>query len=352
MNPLTSVTFWIALVVAFPATADTPVAGSHDPEFVQATQRWLDDDDRQSLPALAQLARDGNRAARLLLARIETTDRAFRPFVANLSRRKRHDLFRASQGSSLFPPSWLKVESDRGDPLARALFKSTSGEIDIAAVERLYALGENEATEHLVRKVAVDGSQSEREALLQVLIPRAELEPYLQGFYRARSGITTGKTGLQFIVGIIDGVEPESVVLERNRETHVAEQYVDLGYQSGKQTIGDWKQNPYYEAIARWTLEASPARPAANFCRDICADDELTACAAVTFGLIGGYYEVIRFDSPLESIIPQDRFLQSQRAIGMITRRLAAARTEANEAIFTHEELAARSQCLADAISR
>ena len=61
---------------------------------------------------------------------------------------------------------------------------------------------------------------------------------------------------------------------------------------------------------------------------------------------------MIRFDSPLETVILQDRFLQSRRAVGMIARRLAAARTEANETIFTHEELAARSQCLADAISR
>lgn len=351
MKPRISVVIWIALGIAIPVYAAASPSGSSDPELLQAIDIWLDDNDRQSLPTLARLARDGNRAARLLLARIETTDRASRPFVSRMSRRERLDLFRANLDNTRFPPSWLKVEAERGDPLAQALFHSTRGEIDIPTIQRLYDLGEAEATEHLVRKIAVDGSPAEREALTPVLLPESELAPYLSGFHQSRAGMTTGKTGLQYIVAANEGVNPATVEIEHNKQTHIAEQYVDLGYQSGKQTIGDWTQNPYYDAIAIWTLTASPATPVANFCRRHCTDDALSACAATAFGLIGGYYEVIRFDSPLETLIPQARFLQSSRAVGMVARRIAAARTEAGEVIFTPVELAKHSQCLTSAIS-
>ena len=88
----------------------------------------------------------------------------------------------------------------------------------------------------------------------------------------------------------------------------------------------------------------------ANLCHRHCRKTDLTACAIAAFGLVGGYYELIRFDSPLENVISQDRFLDSPRAQGMVKRRIANAATEAGVRVFSEAELAQHSQCLANAI--
>ena len=73
----------------------------------------------------------------------------------------------------------------------------------------------------------------------------------------------------------------------------------------------------------------------------------MNACSLPAFGLVGGYYELIRFDSPLENLVSQRRFLASARAQGMIARRIASARSEAAVPVFEDAELAGRSACLA-----
>ncbi len=250
----------------------------------------------------------------------------------------------------MFRSSWLKVEADRGNPLAQALFEGTAPGINLAAIERLYDVGEFEATEHLVRKIAVDGSQAERAKLAQLLIPMSELTPYLRGFRFSRQGMTTGRTALQHMIGTIEGIDPVSVELDSDPETETAMKFIDLGYQAGAQTIGDLDTNRHDQTIVKWVTTATPARPLANLCRRACSDRQVSACAITGFGLVGGYYELIRFDSPLESIIPQDRFLGSERAIGMTLRRIAAARTEAGVQVFSESELDQESPCLAAAV--
>ena len=346
-----SLLFLLAVCTATNINAETSLSGDDRAEFQQAVEFWLDDNDEKSLPVFSALARDGNLAARILLARIDFTDRAAKPFVTELTRDQHRDLFRAESSNSQFRPSWLKIEADRGQPLALALFKSTTGVIDFWLIKELYQLGEIEATEHLVRKVAVDGSPAEREALGKILHPGSVLAPYLRGFHMARSDMTSNKTELQYIIASNQGIDPELVELDQHPNTKTAEKYVDYGYQSGKQTIGDWNRGRHYDAIARWTLSAPRALPLARLCRRACAADRLAACAVTAFGLVGGYYEVIRFYSPLETIISQDRFLQSERASGMVARRIAAARTEAGEPIFSAREFSAKSACLAKAIS-
>ncbi len=63
--------------------------GADDPVFHTAVEAWLNDNDAASLPVLALLSRKGNIAPRLLLSRIEITDRASGNFVKRLSRIER-----------------------------------------------------------------------------------------------------------------------------------------------------------------------------------------------------------------------------------------------------------------------
>ncbi len=348
-----SVVFTVFLLIVVPCMQSSTAGvlpGANDPDFLLAVDTWLSDSDSGSLPVFSALSKKGNIAARLMLSRIETTDRASGDFVRQMSRPERADLFRSNLGSNVFRSSWIKVEADQGNSIARALLDGTSPGINIAAVKRLYEIGEFEATEHLVRKIAVDGSQSERQELAELLIPGSELTPYLRGFRFTRLGMTTGRAGLQFITGMNEGINPVSVRLGNGPDTGAAMKFVDFGYQAGAQTIGYWGESKPFNSIAKWTMTAPQGMAVANLCRRHCSDQQ-TACAITGFGLVGGYYEMIRFDSPLETIIPQSRFLNSERVIGMALRRIASARTEAGVKVFSDIELSKKSQCLAQAVN-
>ena len=324
--------------------------GERDPALLAAVETWLADDDAESLPALAALARDGNMAARMLLARIEVTDFAFGDFVAALSREQRHDLFRPGTGKSRFRVSWTRAESDLGNPFAAVLQSSQRTGIQIEAIEALLALGETEATYHLVRKVAVDGSQAERARLLEVIAPDSENAPYLRAFHDTEEGTTTGRAALLHMMAQLDGVAATSLALGDDAEAAAAAQYADYGFQAGTDPLTYDAGNRYFGPVAAWVMSAPETFPLARLCRRACSEAEIPACANLSFGLIGGYYEAIRFDSPLEAVIAQSRFLESERALGMARRRIANARTEIDEAVFSDQELRRRSACLAEAV--
>ncbi len=348
---LVFITLLLVVVPCMQSSTASTLSGANDPDFLIAVDTWLSDSDSGSLPVFSALSNKGNIAARLLLSRIEITDRASGDYVKQMSRLERVDLFRSNLGNGVFRSSWIKVEADRGNPIARALLDGTSLGINIVAIKRLYEIGEFEATEHLVRKVAVDGSQSERQELAQLLISESELTPYLRGFRFTSLGMTTGQAALQHITGMNEGIDPVSVLLDNGPDTRTAMKFVDFGYQAGAQIISHWDKSKHFDTIAKWTMTAPQAMAVANLCRRYCSDQQISACAVTGFGLVGGYYEMIRFDSPLETIIPQSRFLNSERAIGMALRRIASARTEAGVKVFSDIELSKKSHCLAQAVT-
>ena len=91
---------WIGCLVPQDA-ASGELPGSGDPALQAAIDVWLQDNDEESLPVIASLAAAGNIAARLLLARIENTDRAPTDYVDGLSRKERVELFRSDAGKGM-----------------------------------------------------------------------------------------------------------------------------------------------------------------------------------------------------------------------------------------------------------
>ena len=89
--------------------------------------------------------------------------------------------------------------------------------------------------------------------------------------------------------------------------------------------------------------------PLADLCTRSCPT-EAAACAFTLLSLTGGYFEAIQLDSPVETVIPQDRFLASPRARVMALRRAALARTETDMPLGTQAELSEVSACAADLI--
>ena len=331
------------------------IAGSPDPDFRKALETWLADDDAMSLPALAALAAlaaDGNRAARLLLARIEITDRAPSAFVLGLDREQRNRLYRKRRENSLYYRGWIEIEKEAGDSFAAVLHGAGVLGIDHAAIHDLYAAGEREAAEHKIRKIAVDGLQQDRKLLAEFLGPDDEHAPYLFGFRYSHAGATTGQAALKTILGQLEGTPTLEIQAQRDADTRRAEVFVDIGYQAGSSVADYDSGGQHYEAITTWLLQAPGAVPIANLCRRSCGVAELNTCSLTAFGLVGGYYELIRFDSPLENLVSQTDFLASARAEGMVARRVASARSEAAVPVFDEAELKRRSACLAAAVDQ
>ena len=107
------------------AKAAGPVAGADHPDFRQAVQTWLDDDDAGSLPVLADMARSGSTAARLLLSQIDREMPVLGEtgWMKSLSKAERQALMRAP-GTARFRKTWVRFLADEGHPLAQILVNS------------------------------------------------------------------------------------------------------------------------------------------------------------------------------------------------------------------------------------
>ncbi|KIC38643.1 hypothetical protein RA27_19675 [Ruegeria sp. ANG-R] len=311
--------------------AVTPIARADTP-FEQAVALWLQGDDTQSLPMLAELAAEGNVEARLLLARIETSDLGPSPFRQSLDPAQSRELFRQKDWSA-FGQSWLTVEARAGNELAQALLNAKRPEPDPDLIMRLNAFGEHQATDYPTRIIALYGDADMRRKLLSDDRLMRDLKPYLTYLSNTPEPRGDGVAALRHI-------QPDAVEASSEQALGMAGLLaLGLGY-------GDTSpDNPWRPAVENWLMTSASTRPIAQLCTERCTDDAPT-CAFALLALTGGYFEVIRTDSPLETVIPQAEFLDSPRARLMVLRRAALARTETNlEWLSETEPAAALSAC-------
>ncbi len=163
--------FLLVFCVQFPSYGSQILEGENNQEFQQAVQLWLADDDVNSLPKLAKLAKEGNVAARVLLARIEQTDQSPSQFVQGLTRRQKAVLYRAPSSTKKFFRSWIDVEAERGLLLATWLRQTQDPYVNLPLIEKLSNYGEKQATYHLVYITGVYGTDEQRAKLLSTNIP-------------------------------------------------------------------------------------------------------------------------------------------------------------------------------------
>ncbi len=317
--------FLAALILAAQVTF-APTARANTP-LQQAVALWLQGNDMQSLPLLADLASKGVVEARLLLARIEASDLGPSPYRQSLDPDQSRALFR-QKDLSAFGQSWLMVEVRDGNELAQALMQAKRPEPDLDLIARLNALGEHQATDYPTRIVALYGDEDQRGRLLADDQVMQDLKPYLTYLSGQPEPRGDGLAALRHIQS--DPVDANS------------EQAVDMaGLLALGLGYGDVSpDNPWRPAVEDWLMTSTSTRPIAQLCTDQCAD-EAPDCAFAFLALSGGYFEVIRTDSPLETVIPQAEFLDSPRARLMVLRRATLARTETNLEWLSETEPAA-----------
>lgn len=313
--------------------------GADSPELAQAVTAWLNDDDRSSLPALAQLAARGNIAAAMLVARIERTTKFATPYVRSLSRADRLRLFRRPS-KYIFAPSWIGWYAYKGLDLAVAFEDAGLSRTDTHLAYELVDLGERQAADTLLRRIAFYGNGQQQAQMISAnLLP--ELDPYLTAMSRPAYNSRLGLNALVHLVGedALDAVPRD--------EVDRAAGFLHNGIPFHTLPAG----SPLHSTIAQKISELPALRPIYNQCKSICPNDT-AQCSVTMMGLHGGYYDSIRIDSPLESVIDQERFLASRRASQIALRRAALARDGAATQRASVESIWLDSQCLAVAVSK
>lgn len=329
----------LAGLMALPIRA-AEIAGAGAAAFQEAVATWLTGNDRESLPKLAMLAAEGNTAARLLIARIEHFDRGPSPWRAALGPERHKELFRVPIDWSPLRPSWLRLEAESGNELAQNLLAARGTEADPALIYALAMAGEYQATDHPTRILALYGSDEQRETLLEQDWLLEGLRPYVAYNLGTPEPRGDGLAALRHISG-----QGRQDVAADDPDTLDMAGLLALGWGFGSLD----PDNPWYDQVANWVLTAEATQPIADACAP--CGDEIAACAMTLLALTGGYYEVIRLDSPLESIVPQADFLASPRARLMALRRAALTRAETDELLATEAEIAEVSACAARMIA-
>ncbi|MCL4674925.1 MAG: hypothetical protein KJZ59_02585 [Pararhodobacter sp.] len=299
-----------ASVAALPlaALASPPkIPGSEAPDFTQALETWLADDEATALPALAELAREGNHAARVLLGLIDKTPAMQGPYLAHLDRAERLALLRDSGGMS--GRSWLSQSADL--PLAAAWMALWDVNADISVIDAFQALNEPRAA----REALIVLAARENPALGR--LPPEQVDPDLLYLLWRSADPETRTT----ILNLVPTGHPQRLL------------------------IGDRIDA---REIDTWLATSAAAAPLAALCDAVCPDSGET-CRGAAYRVLNSHNALMTLGTPSEALIGQSAFLASPRGRSTVMRRiLLATDMRGRRAVLAH--LRDHAVCLADAI--
>ncbi|WP_420395162.1 hypothetical protein [Nioella sp.] len=329
-------TFKSVLFFAILALMPMPAHAQSEPDLTEIVALWLSGNDAESLPALSQMSQAGDRDAQLLLARIETGDLGPSPYRLSLPRETSRTLFRAVGPDDRFGRSWLAVAARSDDARAQALATADRPGVTLDRIAALHRLGEAQAAHHATQILALYGDAADRAALSGSGLVLEELTPYLDYLSGPPEPRGNGLAALRYITGLdADATDPDARGMA---------ELLALGHGFGD-TDPD---NRWRGAVESWVMTSPHTAPIARLCHAACPEEDVPACAFALMSATGGYYEVIRLDSPLETVIPQADFLASRRAELMALRRAVLVRRETNLGFVAEwEEIAPLSVCAA-----
>lgn len=313
----------LALIVwAAPAAAEE-IEGADDPVFRAAVERWLGGDDARSLPILAELAKRDHLAAQMFLGAVERRNLGWTRYTAGLSREDYRAIFRKMD--TRFGTGWLTVAAERS-PLAALLAAQPAalpdGGYGADPLLELAARGEPRAGfEGLFALL----NQGHWEEVLRLEEVAAALG--LEGMLPAAASYADREQDALMIGDAIASLVREEMqgylFMQLANDKHPG-----LGVFMGRSDLANEIIVPPFpfksgedlspEAavfLDGWLEAAAEAAPVRRYCARHCGAEE-GACRRQVYRLLGAYSTLpFATSSPLESIVPQEVYAESERAL-------------------------------------
>ena len=286
--------------------AQTNTAVDHAGQMFQdALSVWLQDDESVSLPMLAELARGGNSAARLLLGHIDKTPALQGPWLTNLPRAARIALLRAEGGLS--GRNWITVDADQND-MARLWTDLWQGGDDLSVARAFAAKGDGRA---VIQTLLAHASRQQTPFSAQLVA-----EPWFpQGLIHMSAGWGMDAA----LLARLPAGDPQRAMLG---------------------------PEPDADARAQWLATAPEAAALRSACATQCPETE-TACRQALLTAFPVYQSLLGHGSPDAGLLSDARFAQSAKGQASLARRIM--QTRAARLRQSHlTKVAAQDVCAAD----
>ncbi len=307
----------LACVICFLSVATAAIA---DARYEQAIKDYLSDNDAKALPALRELALEGNLDAQVLLSRLRTPP--YSPYIEGLTFVERRRLF--TKPGKGFGTSWLAHAAADGHALATAYLDANTPPWTLQKAQALLDVGEDAEVARRFLYVADDDPNDIRRLLDD---PRTDwdVKPTLVYALLNAGALTTDDrtrneeisandpSGFtrHFLVSMMN-LEPKAFEPKNPR---LNQQFV--GFHT---TLLDRSGDDIGTL-----LEGSTARPYLRvkaFCESA-SPEQVQQCIGDAIALAGGYGQIWRLMSPSSSLIPELEYRQSKRAVADFSRRIS-----------------------------
>ncbi|WP_299662029.1 hypothetical protein [uncultured Ruegeria sp.] len=309
-------------VLATLTSAQTPIPGSADSDFVEIVEEWLGGNELDALKNMSVLAQEGHVPAKILLSRIAATHWLSAHITERLSRKERIELFREPKGLS--GRDWLVSASEESE-LARALWATQSyvppGVPDFETiVPTLTAYGETKPLlGYFIQTLLFD----REDVAIRTIIENDAL---------------FGAAGRDFLGFAIQ------TMIQKGKQPPLP---ADIGTNEGTLAFLDWLRsdihqfaaNGYFpiedgriaiptrpdglQALADAVLKLRELQPILLFCEGMCGEAQQQTCLADTVWAVAQASAFpYPFSSPAQSLISDEEYWGSARFIEDVNRTL------------------------------
>jgi hypothetical protein len=267
-----------------------PLSGQDDPRFQAALALWLADDEATALPELAALAAEGNRAAEVLVARIDVTPQLRGPWLVARSKAERTALMRAPGGLS--GRSWM-IAAAADEPLAQLWRQRDDPASGVDTAIGFASLGEDRAARDMLQALAARQYRG-----FAAVADDPDYPPELRHLiWREWAADPAGRARIDAEIAALPPGDPQ---IQRFRSGPVSEADLDA-----------------------WLAAAPLAAPLRSFCAASCPETA-AACARALLVVVDGHAGLAATGTPSETLIPPETWNASPRGRAALLRQAPA----------------------------
>ena len=302
----------LLIALCLPAAADVP--GQDAAPFRAALDRWLEDDET-ALETMAVLARDGNRAAQVLLALVDMRVDLQGPRLADLDRAARRELLRPPE--RLSARSWMEAAAADTE-LARLWMARLRADTPPETALAFARMGEARAARDTV--IALAARQENAAGTLAVA---PEFPPALRHLaWREWEDDPVMAPRIEAEIAALLPGDPQITAFRAGRVTRAERE--------------------------AWLVASPLAAPLRAFCDATCPESG-SACLRATFAMVRGLGGLARIGTPSETLIAPGTWDASPLGRAALLRR-AEARERGQGGMFI-ADVAGIDVCTAEALA-